>query len=143
MNNLKYSVIKTKKKYAEYTHILEELVFSKNKTKEVKAEIELLTLLIEHWDKAHNTANDLDPVQLLKYLMKENKISQTDLTKVLDLSKGLVSEILNYKKGFSKDAIRKLSEFFKISQEGLNRSYPLVLKTKNNVSKKRKSKILA
>ncbi|HSZ25049.1 MAG TPA: helix-turn-helix domain-containing protein [Cytophagaceae bacterium] len=126
MNDLKYKVSKTKKQYNEYANILEELVFGKAKTKETKAEIELLTLLIEHWDKEHNTLTDIDPVQLLKYLMKENKISQTDLTKILDISKGLVSEILSYKKGMSKEVIRKLAEFFKVSQEGFNRSYPLV-----------------
>jgi HTH-type transcriptional regulator/antitoxin HigA len=126
MNDLKYKVIKSKKQYNEYTILLEELVFIKAKTKEIKSEIELLTLLIEYWDKEHNTLNNVDPVQLLKYLMNENNVSQTDLTKILEISKGLVSEILNYKKGFSKDVIRKLSELFKVSQEGFNRNYPLI-----------------
>ena len=126
MKDLKYKVIKTKKQYNEYTNILEELVFAKTKNKETKEEIELLTLLIKYWDEEHNTLADVDPVQLLKYLMDENKVSQTDLTKILDISKGLVSEVLNYKKGMSKDVIRKLAEFFKVSQEGFNRSYQLV-----------------
>lgn len=127
MNDLKYKVIKTKKQYKEYTNILEELVFTKAKTKVTKEEIELLTLLIEFWDNKHNPLDDFDPVQLLKYLMNENKISQTELTKILDISKGLVSEILNYKKGMSKDVIRKLANYFKVSQESFNRNYELIL----------------
>jgi HTH-type transcriptional regulator/antitoxin HigA len=126
MENLKYKVIKSKKQYYKYANILEELVCGKVKTKETKEEIELLTLLIKYWDEEHNTLSDIDPVQLLKYLMSENKISQTDLSKILNISKGVVSEILSYKKGFSKEVIRKLADLFKVSQEGFNQSYPLV-----------------
>jgi HTH-type transcriptional regulator/antitoxin HigA len=36
-----------------------------------------------------------------------------------------VSEILNYKKGFSKSIIRQLSTYFKVSQEAFNRPYAL------------------
>ena len=43
----------------------------------------------------------------------------------LAISKGVVSEILSYKKRFSKEVIRKLADFFKVSQEGFNQSYPL------------------
>jgi len=42
------------------------------------------------------------------------------------VSKGLVSDILNYKKGLSKEIIRKLSDTFKLSQETFNRHYDLV-----------------
>ena len=43
------------------------------------------------------------------------------------MSKGLVSDILNYKKGLSKEVIRKLAERFKVSQEAFNRPYKLVV----------------
>ncbi len=102
------------------------MVCAKVKAKETNEEIELLTLLIEYWDEEHNTLSDIDPVQLLKYLMSQNEISQTDLAKILAISKGVVSEILSYKKGFSKEMIRKLADFFKVSQEGFNKSYPMV-----------------
>jgi HTH-type transcriptional regulator/antitoxin HigA len=44
---------------------------------------------------------------------------------LLGISKSYVSEILNYKKGFSKSVIRLLSTYFKVSQEAFNRSYAL------------------
>jgi HTH-type transcriptional regulator/antitoxin HigA len=50
-----------------------------------------------------------------------------DLVNILDISKGYVSDILNYKKGLSKDVIRNLAEHFKISQEAFNRQYKLVV----------------
>jgi HTH-type transcriptional regulator / antitoxin HigA len=125
METLKYKIVKTKSQYKLYCDILDELVFSDKKTKEMKEEIELLTLLIEKWDNEHNTLSSLDPVELLEYLMKENKISQTDLAKFLGVSKSLVSEILSYKKGMSKEIIRKLASKFKLSQEAFNKEYKL------------------
>jgi HTH-type transcriptional regulator/antitoxin HigA len=123
METLKYKVIKTKPQYKLYCDMLEELVFNNKKTKEMKEKIELLTLLIEKWDNEHNTLSSLDPVELLEYLMKENKISQIELAKFLGVSKSLVSEILSYKKGMSKEIIRKLASKFKLSQEAFNKEY--------------------
>ena len=84
-------------------------------------------LLIEKWDEGHNNFDDLDPVQLLRSLMDEHKMKAKDLVDILDISKGYVSDILNYKKGLSKDVIRELAEHFKISQEAFNRPYKLVV----------------
>jgi len=47
------------------------------------------------------------------------------LAKLLHVSEGLVSDMLNYKKGLSKETIRILSERFKLSQEAFNREYKL------------------
>jgi len=124
---LKYKVITSKKQYKEYCKALEQLVFSSSKTKAVKEEIQLLTLLIEKWDEDNNTFEDLDPIALLHSLMKEHHLKPKDLVEVLELSKGYVSDILNYKKGLSKEVIRKLAERFKVSQEAFNRPYKLVV----------------
>jgi HTH-type transcriptional regulator/antitoxin HigA len=43
-------------------------------------------LLIEKWDEAHNIFSETDPVELLDYLMKENKIKAIDLAKELEIS---------------------------------------------------------
>lgn len=123
METLKYKVIKSKAQYKLYCNMLEELVFTDKKTKAVKEEIELLTVLIEKWDNEHNTLQQLDPVELLAYLMKENKISQVELSKILGVGKSVVSEILSYKKSMSKTVIRKLSSHFKLSQEAFNKEY--------------------
>jgi HTH-type transcriptional regulator/antitoxin HigA len=127
MTELKYTIIKSKTQYKEYSNILETLVFSGAKDKGTKDEIDLLTLLIEKWDAAHNTFEDLDPVQLLRSLMNDLNMKATDLVTLLGISKGYVSDILNYKKGLSKQVIRKLSIRFKVSQEAFNRPYKLRL----------------
>jgi len=73
-----------------------------------------------------NTFNDSDPIALLKALMENHDLQAKDLVTILDLSKGTISKILNYHKGLSKDAIRKLSNYFKVSQEAFNRPYKLI-----------------
>lgn len=128
METLKYKIINSKKQYKMYCDILEQLVFSDIKNQNTKDEIALLTLLIETWDKKHNSFDELDPVQLLQSFMKEKDLKAKDLVEILDLSKGYISDILHYKKGFSKEVIRKLADYFKVSQEAFNRPYTLVVK---------------
>ena len=127
MTTLKYKVISSKTQYKEYTNVLEELLFSGSKDRNIKEEIALLTLLIEKWDAEHNSFEELDPVKLLLSLMADHNMKAKDLVELLGISKGYVSDILNYKKGLSKEVIRKLSDYFKISQEAFNRPYKLVL----------------
>lgn len=125
MAALKYKVIKSKTQYKEYSNMLEELVFSGSKSRDTKDEIALLTLLIEKWDAEHNTFHDVDPIHLLHSLMDDHNMKAKGLIDLLSISKGYVSDILNYKKGLSKDVIRKLAEHFKVSQEAFNRPYKL------------------
>ena len=125
MEPLQYKIIKTDTQYNKYCNILESLVDGGKKSKAIQDEVELLTLLIEKYDEEHNTFDDADPIELLKSLMKEHKMKAVDLAKLLYVSEGLVSDILNYKKGLSKDTIRILSEKFKLNQEAFNRPYQL------------------
>ena len=125
METLQYKIIKTEAQYNRYCDTLEALVDSGRKTKAVQDEIELLTLLIEKYDADHNTFDDANPIELLKSLMKDHKMKAVDLAKLLNVSEGLVSDMLSYKKGLSKGTIRILSERFKLNQQAFNRPYEL------------------
>lgn len=124
MKTLKYSIIKTENQYNEYCNALEGLLNTSDQ--DLIDEIELLTLLIEKWDAEHSSFKDLNPIELIRVLMVENSLKPKDIVEILDLSKGTVSKILNYQKGLSKETIRKLSKYFKVSQEAFNRPYKLV-----------------
>ena len=126
---LKYTIIKKEKQYNHYCNVLDELLVKDNEA--LSDEIELLTLLIEKWDAEHSTFNDHNPVELIKALMQENNLKSKDFVGILGLTKGTVSKILNYQKGLSKETIRKLSGYFKVSQEAFNRPYKL----RNEVNK--------
>ena len=125
METLKYKVIESEKQYDEYCRILHDLDFSEKKTKQVKEEIDLLILLIEKYDEEQNSFSTLNPIAILKSLMADHNMKAVDLSKLLNVSKGYISDILNYKKGLSKDVIRLLAAHFKVSQEAFNREYKL------------------
>jgi HTH-type transcriptional regulator/antitoxin HigA len=125
METLKYKIIKSKLQYTQYCKQLETLLDSGSKSKATKDEIDLLTLLIEKYDDEHNTFVEVDPIRLLHSFMSDHNLKAKDLVDILDISKGYVSDILNYKKGLSKDVIRKLAERFKVNQEAFNRPYKL------------------
>ncbi len=124
MEILKYKVIKSEDQYQEYCNLLEALVADKSNDA-AEDEIELLTMLIEKWDEEHGTFSTADPVEILKYLMDEHKLKAKDIAAILGVSKSTVSEILHYRKGFSKEIIRKLADRFKVRQEAFNRPYKL------------------
>lgn len=132
METLKYKVITSIAQYKKYCNTLEELVFSGAKDKNTKDEIALLTLLIENWDAKYLSTTDLDPIELVQSLMDEHGMKAKDLVTLLDVSKGYVSDMLHYKKGLSKDVIRKLAAHFKVSQDAFNRPYALVISVHKN-----------
>lgn len=125
METLKYKVISSDAQYDIYCRVLEELVFLPTPTPEVKDEIALLTFLIEKYDEQQTIARFADPVQLIRSLMKEHGMKAVDLARLLQVSEGLVSDILKYRKGLSKETIRILAEKFSMQQEAFNRPYVL------------------
>ena len=138
METLKFKVIKTAKQYNEYCRILHDLDFlNKQKTTNIKDEIDLLTVLIEKYDDEHNIFNDLNPVELLRSLMQDHQLKSIDLARQLKVSPGLISDIINYKKGFSKDIIRQLASLFKLSQEAFNKPYQLKVPENSHVRRGR------
>ena len=105
--------------------MLEILLDSGSKSRLIADEIDLLTLLVEKWDEEHSTLHEVDPICLLHSFMTDHHMKAKDLADLLGMSKGYVSDILHYKKGLSKEVIRKLAEQFKVSQEAFNRPYKL------------------
>jgi HTH-type transcriptional regulator/antitoxin HigA len=127
MSDLKYTLISSTRQYDKYCKILEELVFSGDKRKAIKNEIDLLTLLIEKYDEEHTYLRNMDPIQLIQSLMADRNMRNIDLARLLGVSEGLVSDMLNRKKGLSKETMRILANEFKMSQDAFNQPYPIRL----------------
>ena len=125
MDTLKYKVIKSDEQYFKYSKRLEDLVKEGLANQEAIDEYELIYLLIRNWDAENNQTHETDPIELIKALMHVHELSQNDLAKIAGKGKSYISEILNYKKGMSKEVIRNIAEHFKIQQEALNKNYPL------------------
>ena len=120
-----YTIIKNADQYKEYCIQLEDLLTGEI-TEQVPDEIDLLTLLIEKYDEDQNSVQVSNPITLLRSFMVDHQMKAQDLTSILGISKGYVSDILSYKKGLSKDVIRKLAEYFKVRQEAFNSPYNLL-----------------
>lgn len=121
---MNYSIIKSENQYIQYCNKIMELS-SQKATRAINEEIELLELLIDKWDRENYAPQEKDPIELVKILMESKGITRTDLTDILDIKKSALSQILNYHKGLSKEVIRKLSDYFKVSQDAFNRPYQI------------------
>jgi HTH-type transcriptional regulator/antitoxin HigA len=106
--------------------MLETILEKHSRSIQMQDEIDLLTLLIEKWDQEHNTFSESEPIELLKGLMANHGMKSKDLVEMLGISKGVVSDILRYRKGLSKEVIRKLAGYFKVIHESFNRPYKLI-----------------
>jgi HTH-type transcriptional regulator/antitoxin HigA len=122
---IKYTIIRNKGQYDQYCNQLETLLTQAN-SETLQDEIDLVTLLIEKYDEEHNTFKETGPIALLRSFMKDHQLKSQDMAAILGIGKSYVSDILNYKKGLSKEVIRKLADHFKVRQEAFNRPYKLI-----------------
>lgn len=78
--------------------------------------LDLLSDLVEKYEDEHYPFPELAPNEILKYLMEENGLKQSDLLHVFG-SSGIASEVVNGKRAISKAQAKKLAEHFKVSVE--------------------------
>lgn len=135
---LPFTIIKNEKQYDEYCKIIYDLMQLGKLTEAQEDVMDLLAILVEvyqdeHRDPYYNIPPD--PVSSLKFVMEQNKMKAADLARELGVSKSLVSDILNYRRGFSKSFIRKLGKRFSFREESWNRPYKLKTKKASTVSK--------
>lgn len=76
--------------------------------------VDTLGTLIEAYEEEHYPIPQTTPVEVLKFLMEEHALKQTDLKSELG-SQGVVSEILNSKRQLNARQIKALSERFHVS----------------------------
>lgn len=120
-NIMNWKVIKTEKEYTKALNRLEEIFDSKKGSKNGD-ELELLSLLIDNYEKERFPVDLPDPVEAIKFRMEQLGYSQKDLTEVIGL-KSRVSEVLNKKRKLSLSMIRKLNEVLGIPTAVLVKEY--------------------
>jgi len=106
---------------------LEKLVFSEEdiNSRAKEREIDLLTLLIETWDRKHHHIEPMAPISLLKSLMEDHQLKAKDLVPILDLSKSTVSRILSCQIALTRKNIERLAQYFKVFPDAFNAYYEL------------------
>jgi HTH-type transcriptional regulator/antitoxin HigA len=95
---------------------LEELTFKSNPSPEEVELARLLERLVDSYDRAHYPIPDAPPHELLRFLMEQRGLKQSDLVPILG-SRAQVSELVSGKRGISKANARKLAEFFRVSAD--------------------------
>jgi len=85
-----------------------------NLTPEETSLLEMMSILIEEYDRKHYSLLPSEPHQMLAFLMEQRGLEPHDLRQVLG-SKSRVSEILGGKVRLSKVETEKLADFFHVS----------------------------
>jgi len=114
-------VIKTEKDYQKALKRL-EVIFDAKKDSKDGDELELLSLLIDNYEKEKYPIDLPDPIEAIKFRMEQLGYKQNDLAEVMGL-KSRASEILNRKRKLTLDMIRKLHEVLGIPTEVLIKEY--------------------
>ena len=118
---MEISPIKTEKNYKRALERLEEIFDAELGSKDGD-ELEILSILIEKYEKENFPIGMPDPIEAIKFRMEQLGMKQKDLAEVVGL-KSRVSEILNKKRKLTIDMIRKLSKSLSIPTEVLIQDY--------------------
>jgi len=93
----------------EYKAALEEIeLLWSAPLKSVQAErLDVLTLLVEHYEKTHYPIADPDPIAFIEHVMESRGLSRKDLEPMIG-PRGRVADIMNKTRPLTLDMIRRL-----------------------------------
>ena len=109
------SLPRSEKQYNKLVKVMDELLdeIGENEKHRLVPLLETVGSLVEAYENENVKIDDSDPVDTLKYLMKEHNYTQKDLSVIG--SQGVVSEILNGKRLLNIRQVKALSEIFHVS----------------------------
>jgi len=110
------SVIHNEKENERYLAMLEKLDRKEKLSRAEQRLAELLTLLIEDFEEKEYSLRRASALEVLSELMEANNLKQKDLVDVFG-TPSIVSEVVNGKRGFTIEHIKKLSRRFHVSPE--------------------------
>ncbi|MFN6946897.1 MAG: type II toxin-antitoxin system HigA family antitoxin [Cytophagaceae bacterium] len=107
-----------------YNEALErlELIFDAKQGTPEGDELEILTILIDKYEKENFLIDLPDPIEAVKFRMEQLNMKQKDLAATIGF-KSRVSEVLNRKRKLTLDMIRKLHEQLNIPTNILIKEY--------------------
>lgn len=108
--------IKTKKDYKNSLLRVEKIWDAEPNTKK-SDELEVLSVLIEKYEKENFNILPPDPVEAIKFRMEQMQLEKKDLAKIIGANR--VSEILQKKRGLTINMIRNLHSTLHIPTDSL------------------------
>ncbi len=115
--------IRSKRDYRAALREVERLWDAPDKSPEA-GQLEVLTLLIEDYERKHSPIEAPDPIDFLVQVMEWRDLTRKDLEPYLG-SRARVAEVLNRVRPLSLEMIRRLSEGLSLPADVLIRSYEL------------------
>ena len=116
-----YTLIRSEAEYQKAIERLELIFDAKPNTPEGE-ELELLSVLIEHYEKHYFTIERPDPIAAIQFRMEQLNMRPTDLAEIIGY-KSRVSELFSKKRKLSLSMIRKLHSALNIPMEILVQEY--------------------
>ncbi len=110
-----FSVPHSDKEYRALVKILDSLIdeIGNQQTHPLAPVMETIGNLIANYEDQKHPVKEASPLQVLKYLMQEHGLRQSDLTEIG--SQGVVSEILTGKRTLNLEQIKNISHRFQVS----------------------------
>ena len=118
---MKISPIRNEKDYQKALERLKD-IFNAKKGSNEGDELEILSILIDTYEKENVPIGMPDPIEAIKFRMEQMGIKQKDLAEVVGF-KSRVSEILSKKRKLTLGMIRKLNSTLHIPTEVLVQDY--------------------
>ena len=119
---MEIKLIRSDADYEEACQRLYSLLFPEEKetdeNPEIEEEIELLAVLIEHYEKKHYSLGAPDPIEAIRFRMDQMGLKQKDIS-LLFGGKTRVSEVLNGKRPLSIKMMILLNRYLGIPLESL------------------------
>lgn len=120
---MELKLIRTKKEYRAALAEVERLWDAPAKSPAAD-QLDVLTLLIEQYEREHFPIADPDPIDFLVHVMEARALTRKDLEPYIG-PRGRVSDILNRTRPLTLEMIRRLADGLKLPAEVLIRSYRL------------------
>jgi len=118
---MEHKVIKTEEQYKQALKRLEVIFDAEPGSAEVY-ELDLLSLLIDNYEKIYYPIDLPDPIEAIMFRMEQMNYKPKDLADVIGF-RSRVTEILGRKRKLSLDMIRKINKRMHISTEVLVQDY--------------------
>jgi len=120
---MKLQPIRTKSDYAAALREVERLWDAPEKSPEAE-QLEVLSLLIEDYERRHFPIESPDPIDFLLNVMEWRGLSRKDLEPYIG-SRARVAEVLNRVRPLTLEMIRRLASGLKLPADVLIRGYEL------------------
>ncbi len=120
---MQLKLIRTKKDYRAALAEIDRLWDAPAKSPAAD-QLDILTLLIEQYEREHFPIFDPDPIDFLNHVMEARGLARRDLEPYIG-PRGRVSDILNRVRPLTLEMIRKLAEGLNLPADVLIRPYPL------------------